>query len=113
MCLCRRRCSGLSDPASHRVPASCCASLRPATCPCGVSLRPRVPTRAPSLLLMLSDSVFCYPLPPRAISSCLFSPLFQRLRLFAAWLYRAKVSGHADKIRRWLLSELLFSSLKI
>lgn len=58
------------------------------------------------------DSVFCYPLPPEAISSYLFSPLFQRLTLFAAWLYRAKVSGHADKIRRWLLSKLLFSSLK-
>lgn len=81
---------------------------------CPASCRtPANPAGTPALLPMLSQRHLLCPLPTKVIRSNLFSLLFQGLTLVAAGLYWAKVSGHRDKRRCWLLSQLLFSSLKI
>lgn len=82
--------------------------VHPASC-----RAPDNPVGTPALLLMLSQWCLLCPLPTKVIRYHLFSLLLQGLTLVAAWLYWAKVSGHEDKRRCWLSSELLFSSLKI
>ena len=53
---------------------------------------------APALLPMLSRRCLLCSSPTKAVRSHLFSLLFQGLTLVAAWLRRAKVSGHGDKV---------------
>lgn len=72
---------------------------------CPVSRRaPANPAGTPALLPTLSRRCLLCPSPTEVIRSNLFSLLFQGLTLVAAWLYRAKVSGHGDKRRCWLSS---------
>lgn len=106
-------CVLVSSKAS-RIPqcthASCNLSLHPCSLQCHqpnmspistADILPAVPPAVPHLLQ--PTVLIC--------SLCCFT--FQRLTLFAAWLHGAKVSGHRDKMRCWLPSELLFSSLQM
>lgn len=109
-CICVSLCPANISP-------SCNAPMNPAMCPhSSAACSDTKPTRAPSLLQTFLPAVppaVPHLLQPTVLICTLCCFTFQRLTLFAAWLHGAKVSGHRDKMRCWLPSELLFSSLKM